>query len=223
MQGSGFNWVAPDHFRMVFLPNVDDLGEAVGRIERFLAHYRKRHAAARSGGPDGRPRDDNSSLRCPQVLARSSSERRLTIHSFFRGWKRRRRIDSLPWVPTRAPSGPMGRFQPRTEGGSRLDVCQNPVMRPSLALHSKRNEVLALAAARGASRVRVFGSVASGLDNEDSDLDLLIDVPKGTSLLHIVGLQLAIQDVLGVKVDLCTERELHPDLRQRIVAQAKPL
>ena len=45
VQGSGFNWPRPDHFRMVFLPNVDDLTEAVGRIDRFLAHYRKRHAA----------------------------------------------------------------------------------------------------------------------------------------------------------------------------------
>jgi alanine-synthesizing transaminase len=43
VQGSGFNWVAPDHFRMVFLPNVDDLTEACARIDRFLAHYRKRH------------------------------------------------------------------------------------------------------------------------------------------------------------------------------------
>jgi alanine-synthesizing transaminase len=45
VQGTGFNWPSPDHFRMVFLPNVDDLGEAVGRIDRFLGHYRKRHAA----------------------------------------------------------------------------------------------------------------------------------------------------------------------------------
>jgi len=43
VQGTGFNWTAPDHFRLVFLPNVDDLREAIGRIERFLAHYRKRH------------------------------------------------------------------------------------------------------------------------------------------------------------------------------------
>lgn len=42
VQGTGFNWTAPDHFRLVFLPNSDDLKEAVGRIERFLAHYRKR-------------------------------------------------------------------------------------------------------------------------------------------------------------------------------------
>jgi alanine-synthesizing transaminase len=44
VQGTGFNWPRPDHFRMVFLPNVDDLAEAVGRIDRFLGHYRKRHS-----------------------------------------------------------------------------------------------------------------------------------------------------------------------------------
>jgi len=43
VQGTGFNWTAPDHFRLVFLPNTDDLRDAIGRIERFLAHYRKRH------------------------------------------------------------------------------------------------------------------------------------------------------------------------------------
>ena len=45
VQGTGFNWVAHDHFRVVFLPAVDDLREALARIERFLGHYRKRHAA----------------------------------------------------------------------------------------------------------------------------------------------------------------------------------
>ena len=44
VQGTGFNWKAPDHFRLVFLPNSDDLTEAIGRIERFLSHYRKRHS-----------------------------------------------------------------------------------------------------------------------------------------------------------------------------------
>jgi len=43
VQGTGFNWVAHDHFRVVFLPNVDDLAEAFGRIERFLSNYRKRY------------------------------------------------------------------------------------------------------------------------------------------------------------------------------------
>ncbi|MDQ2780017.1 MAG: pyridoxal phosphate-dependent aminotransferase [Pseudomonadota bacterium] len=45
VQGTGFNWPAHDHFRLVFLPNVDDLSEAVTRIERFLSNYRKRHSA----------------------------------------------------------------------------------------------------------------------------------------------------------------------------------
>lgn len=96
-------------------------------------------------------------------------------------------------------------------------------MRPSLALAARRSQVLVLAAARGASDVRVFGSVAKGLDREGSDLDLLVDVPTGTSLLEVVGLQLDLEDALGVKVDLCTERELHPSLKPRILAEARPL
>ncbi|GIZ53990.1 pyridoxal phosphate-dependent aminotransferase [Noviherbaspirillum aridicola] len=46
VQGTGFNWIAPDHFRVVFLPNSDDLTEAIGRIARFLDNYRRRHAIA---------------------------------------------------------------------------------------------------------------------------------------------------------------------------------
>ncbi|MCP5270267.1 MAG: pyridoxal phosphate-dependent aminotransferase [Burkholderiaceae bacterium] len=45
VQGTGFNWPTPDHFRLVFLPNMDDLDDALNRIERFLGHYRKRHSA----------------------------------------------------------------------------------------------------------------------------------------------------------------------------------
>jgi len=45
VQGTGFNWPTPDHFRLVFLPNSDDLTDAVSRIARFLDHYRKRHSA----------------------------------------------------------------------------------------------------------------------------------------------------------------------------------
>jgi alanine-synthesizing transaminase len=43
VQGSGFNWPRPDHFRVVFLPNSDDLTEALGRVADFLGRYRKRH------------------------------------------------------------------------------------------------------------------------------------------------------------------------------------
>jgi alanine-synthesizing transaminase len=44
VQGTGFNWVQPDHFRLVFLPNSDDLGEAISRVARFLDRYRHRHS-----------------------------------------------------------------------------------------------------------------------------------------------------------------------------------
>ncbi|NOT98693.1 MAG: aminotransferase class I/II-fold pyridoxal phosphate-dependent enzyme, partial [Sideroxydans sp.] len=43
VQGTGFNWKSPDHIRVVFLPNADDLTEAIGRIARFLENYRKKH------------------------------------------------------------------------------------------------------------------------------------------------------------------------------------
>ena len=96
-------------------------------------------------------------------------------------------------------------------------------MLPSVALASKRDQILALAAARGARRLRIFGSVARGEDHEGSDIDLLIDMPAGTSLLQIVGLQQDIEDALGRRIDLCTERELHPSLRTRILTDARAL
>ena len=96
-------------------------------------------------------------------------------------------------------------------------------MRPSDRLKLHRAQVLALAYARGASDVRVFGSAATGSDREDSDLDLLVAWPGGASLLDWVGLQLDLQNALGIKVDLATERELHPLMREQVLNQARPV
>lgn len=96
-------------------------------------------------------------------------------------------------------------------------------MKPSEALTVYRDRILSIAAARGASNVRVFGSVVHGVDRDGSDLDLLVDIAPGTSLFAYVGLQLDLQDVLGLKVDVCTDDELHPQLRKRILAEARPL
>ncbi|MBL0150440.1 MAG: nucleotidyltransferase domain-containing protein, partial [Ideonella sp.] len=63
-------------------------------------------------------------------------------------------------------------------------------MRPSQCLKLHRASVLAMAHARGATDVRVFGSAARGADREDSDLDLLVAWPAERSLLDLVGLQL---------------------------------
>ncbi len=89
-------------------------------------------------------------------------------------------------------------------------------MKPSELIAARRDKILAIAAAHGASNVRVFGSVAKGVDKEGSDVDLLVDVRPGTSLFQFAGLQLDIEDALGMKVDLCTEAQLHPKLKNRI-------
>ncbi|HET6599083.1 MAG TPA: nucleotidyltransferase family protein [Burkholderiaceae bacterium] len=96
-------------------------------------------------------------------------------------------------------------------------------MRPSEALATRRHDLLRLTAARGAANLRVFGSVARGTDEPGSDIDLLVQLPSGTSLLKVVGLQQEIEDLLGVPVDLCTERELHPLLKDRILSEARQL
>lgn len=97
------------------------------------------------------------------------------------------------------------------------------VMRLSELLSVHRDKILAIAAARGAGNVRVFGSAARRTDREGSDLDLLVDVPSGSSLLDIAGPQIDPEEALGVKVDFCTEAELHPQLRERILAEARAL
>lgn len=71
--------------------------------------------------------------------------------------------------------------------------------------------------------MRVFGSVARRTDREGSDLDLIVNVRPGASLLDIAGLQIDIEEALGIKVDLCTEAELHPLLKERILAEARPV
>ena len=90
-------------------------------------------------------------------------------------------------------------------------------------LAEKREEILRLAASRGARNVRVFGSVARGEAREDSDIDLLVDIESGPSLLDAVGLWLDLQELLGRKVDLLTEGGVNRHLRDRILAEARPL
>jgi len=96
-------------------------------------------------------------------------------------------------------------------------------MRPSQALKSHRDAVLAIAAEMGMRNVRVFGSVLHGEDAEGSDVDLLVDAPEGTSLLDMVRLQTAIEKQLGVSVDVLTAGDLPPRARARVLQEAEPL
>lgn len=88
---------------------------------------------------------------------------------------------------------------------------------------AKREEILRLAARHGAYNVRVFGSVARGEARPDSDVDLLVEMEKGRSLLDLVGLWQDLEEMLGRKVDVLTDGGLSPYLRDRIYAEATPL
>jgi len=96
-------------------------------------------------------------------------------------------------------------------------------MRPSEILRSRRSAVLALASNLGATNVRVFGSVLHDADSEKSDVDLLVDVPRGTTLLDMVRLQRALEAELGVPVDVLTDLDLPPSVRGRVLREARSL
>jgi hypothetical protein len=87
----------------------------------------------------------------------------------------------------------------------------------------RRAEILRLAGRRGAHSLRVFGSVARGDAHENSDLDLLVAWEPGRSLLDHAGLVEDLQDLLGMKVHVGTEKSLHWYVRDRILREATPL
>ena len=90
-------------------------------------------------------------------------------------------------------------------------------------LRNKREEILRLAARRGARNVRVFGSAASGQAGPDSDVDFLVELEPGRSLFDLGGLLMDLQDLLGRPVDVVTEKGLHWYIRDRILKEAVPL
>ena len=96
-------------------------------------------------------------------------------------------------------------------------------MRIAQLLEQRRAEILAVAAQHGARNVRVFGSVARGVDDTASDIDLLVDLEPGRTLLDHAGLILDLQNLLGCKVDVATENGLRPRVRERVLREALPL
>jgi len=90
-------------------------------------------------------------------------------------------------------------------------------------LRAKREEILRIAAKRGARNVRIFGSAARGEADAESDLDVLVDMEPGRSLLDMGGLLMDLQELLGRDVDVVTEPSLHWYIRDRILREAVPL
>jgi predicted nucleotidyltransferase/DNA-binding XRE family transcriptional regulator len=103
----------------------------------------------------------------------------------------------------------------------RMRALTGPVGR---IVRQRRRELATVAAAHGASNLRVFGSVARGVDRPDSDVDLLADLPASLGLLGLGRLQVDLESVLdGIRVDLVPAQDLKPDVRGRVEEEAVAL
>lgn len=90
-------------------------------------------------------------------------------------------------------------------------------------LRARREEILVLARRRGVTRVRVFGSVARGEQDDGSDIDLLVDLEDGRGLFDLGGMLMDLRDALGVDVDVATPTSLRPWVAERVLADAVDL
>jgi predicted nucleotidyltransferase len=87
-------------------------------------------------------------------------------------------------------------------------------------LQGKKDEILRIAARHGASNVRIFGSVARGEATTESDVDFLVELERGRSLLDHSALMIELESLLGRRVDVATERGLRPRVREQILKEA---
>ena len=90
-------------------------------------------------------------------------------------------------------------------------------------LQTKREDILRIATRYGAYNVRVFGSVARGEADSESDVDLLVDMEPGRSLFDLGGLLMDLQDLLGCNVDVVTEDGLRDRIRKGVLKEAVAL
>ncbi len=90
-------------------------------------------------------------------------------------------------------------------------------------LKAERNSILEVAKRHGAYNVRIFGSVARGEEDEKSDIDFLVTLEAGRSLLDHASLLLDLQKLLGRKVDVVTEKGIKARIRERILREAQPI
>ena len=90
-------------------------------------------------------------------------------------------------------------------------------------IKNRRNEILDIAAKYGAKNIRVFGSMAHGEESPESDLDIIVEMEKGRSLLDIIAIKQDIEELLGRKVDVVTEASISPYIRDNVLKEAVAL
>ena len=92
-----------------------------------------------------------------------------------------------------------------------------------LDINQIKNKARPLLKKAGVTRSAVFGSYVRGEEKETSDIDILVEVPRGTGLFAFVGLKHKLEDALQKKVDLVTYDSIHPRLKNRILNEQIPL
>jgi predicted nucleotidyltransferase len=110
---------------------------------------------------------------------------------------------------------------PRREGWEFL--AYNSIMEIEGLLKSRKEQILDIARKNGAYDVRVFGSVARGEARPDSDIDFLVNLEAGRSLLDLARLLRELKTMLGVNVDVVTEAGLRARIRSQVLKEARPL
>ena len=90
-------------------------------------------------------------------------------------------------------------------------------------IQEKKEQILALSAKYGASNVRIFGSVANGTANENSDIDFLVDLEKDRSLFDLGSLLMELQELLNRKVFVTTENGLHWYVKESVLSEVKTI
>ena len=96
-------------------------------------------------------------------------------------------------------------------------------MLPSIALQTHREAIRRIALSHRVTNVRVFGSVARGDDTEGSDLDLLVEPTKETTMMDIGAIRYELKQLLGIPVDVLTPRALPEHFRAIVLREATPV
>ena len=96
-------------------------------------------------------------------------------------------------------------------------------MAPDKLLKNKREEILRIAFSHGARNIRIFGSVSRGKAGPESDVDILVKLEPGRTLLDIIAIKQDLEDLLGCEVDVVTEEAISPYIREQVLKEAVSL